>query len=250
MSTAVRIIILVVEIIAYIAIFLLKNRSLKKKDNYTDSDKINRYIEFGMTSITLLIGIIFLFPGHIFLSYKKIVSVTFFIIMASLWFLNNKLRSNFLEGSTFSRVYFYITFILLSASIIGTSSANSSLSKQSILEPMILVDFDFTSRIYQVEELENIGDSKIAEIIDEEGKTINYFFIIEDEYGNEIIEVVKPTELRYDFYNRPDEYAYIEKWVQTSIYSYPEKKMPNEEKIEFIDYVFMINEDLITQIKM
>ena len=148
-------------------------------------------------------------------------------------------------------VYFYITFIILGASIIGISSANSSISKQSILEPMILVDSDFTTRIYQVEdELENIGDSKIAELIDEEGKTIKYFFITKDESGNEIIEVVKPTELSYDFYDSLDEDAYIEKWVHTSIYSYPEKKVPNEEKVEFIEYVFKINEDLITQIKM
>lgn len=79
-------------------------------------------------------------------------------------------------------IYFYSTFIILGVSIIAISPANSLIGEQSVLDPMILVDSDFTTRIYPVEdELENIGDSKIAEIIYEEGKTINYFLITEDE---------------------------------------------------------------------
>lgn len=252
MSTALRIIILVVEIIAYIAIFLFKNRSLKKKDDYTDLDKKRRYVEFGMTILLLLIGIIFLFPGHIFLSYKKIISVTAFIVLASIWFLFNKLRKNLYEGDVkYSIVYVVITGFALEGLILGIWCANSSILEPSILDPMVLVDSDFTTETFQVEDdLKSIGDSKIAEIIDEDGKTINYLFIIEDESGNAIMKVVKPTELSYEEYNRTNEHAYIEKWVRTSVYSHSEKKVPNEEKVESIEYVFAINENLIRKIKM
>ena len=251
MSTALRIIILVVEVIAYIAIFWLKNRSLNKKHDYTDLDKKRRYVEFGMTSLTLLIGIIFLFPGHIFLSYKKIISVTAFIVLASIWFLNNKLRKGFYRDSIFSFMYLVITGVVLGTSIITISDANSSILEPSILDPMVLVDSDFTTENFKVEDdLKSIGDSKIAEIIDEDGKTINYFFIIEDESGNTIMKVVKPTEVRYEHYNRTNEHAYIEKWVRTSVYAHSERKSPNEEKVESIEYVFAINENLITKIKM
>ena len=197
MSTALRIIILVVEVIAYIAIFWLKNRSLNKKHDYTDLDKKRRYVEFGMTSLTLLIGIIFLFPGHIFLSYKKIISVTAFIVLASIWFLNNKLRKGFYRDSIFSFMYLVITGVVLGTSIITISDANSSILEPSILDPMLLVDSDFKTENFKVEDdLKSIGDSKIAEIIDEDGKTINYFFIIEDESGNTIMKVVKPLILK------------------------------------------------------
>ena len=228
MSTALRIIILVVEVIAYIAIFWLKNRSLNKKQDYTDLDKKRRYVEFGMTSLTLLIGIIFLFPGHIFLSYKKIISVTAFIVLASIWFLNNKLRKGFYRDSIFSFMYLVITGVVLGISIITISDANSSILEPSILDPMVLVDSDFTTENFKVEDdLKSIGDSKIAEII-----------------------VVKPTEVRYEHYNRTNEHAYIEKWVRTSVYAHSERKSPNEEKVESIEYVFAINENLITKIKM
>ena len=167
-----------------------------------------------------------------------------FLLNCSLWFLNNKKRIAFYEkdGPSMSLLLLEVLFVI-AIIIVNT---------HSIFQPEKIVDMDLEQYIYCVEEqLKPIGDGKIAEVVDESGKTTSYFFIIEDKEGNEIIEVVDRLELFSCLDIYPDEDARIEKYVDVRKYTYPELREETIVEEEFrIEYRFYINPELLTQIKM
>ena len=123
------------------------------------------------------------------------------------------------------------------------------ISLPSTLNPEIFVSFDYDFSMFKVEDdLKDIGDAKIAEIVDENGKTDRYVFIFEDDNGRDIVETVDSAELPYKFFEYPNNYAYIEKYVYKSVHRFPEMKDCIEES-EWLEYRFYINEDLLIKIE-
>lgn len=255
MSTALRIVILVVEILAYILIFFLKFRRLKKKKSYVTKDN-KKYVITSTTqediailemliSCTIMIAfVVWLYPQHIFLSYKKLASIAGFVIINFFYFLNFELEKDWFKRKKSTRAYILLFILALIFFIVAPNT-----EKQ--YNPKEIVDMDLEQYIYRVEEqLKPIGDGKIAEVVDESGKTTSYFFIMEDKEGNEIIEVVDRLKLSSCLDIYPDEDARIEKYVDVRKYTYPELKEETIEEEVRIEYRFYINPELITQIQM
>lgn len=255
MSTALRIIILVVEILAYILIFFLKFRHLKRNSTYAIKENINyvitaktpETIAIAETTVSWIImsGLVFLiYPDHIFLSYKKIASIAGFVIINFFYFLNFKLEKDLFKRKTSTKAYILILFFVLIYLIVAPNT-------EKLFNPKKIVDYDFEHYVYLVDEgLKPIGNGKIAEIVDKEGETTSYFFIVEDEDGNEVVEVVDKLNLFSCIDIPPYGMPYIEKYVEINKYTYPELRVDEAKEEVQVTYRFHINSEVITQIQM
>lgn len=232
MPTVLRLILLLGEVIGFLAFSIVRMVSISKKQKMKKLSEVDKKIFFVFYIISnaiMIISLLFVFPSLIFLSYNKIMVTSVFLVLLLIICVGGIISEN--NENQNKRKYDHGMFMMLIGFIAGVAWLFT------ILVASIFSIFNTDNTLLQIKECIEESDSnyityqiddKIGITIDSSGKISTYNFLYHDDSNNwyyldEYID--KTKELK------TDEKSYVEKRVITRVIVNKELYTSNEQYI-------------------